>query len=77
MPVVPQVDIDGLGGLGEKHQQIHTQADWNDEGADCGVIGHRCSCRPAHIEDLELQSINLHDLGKCRSEGTGQEAGDY
>lgn len=36
VPVVPDIDVSGLGGVGEQHEHVHEQAQRNDDGAHDG-----------------------------------------
>ena len=66
MPIVPKVDIDGAGCLGQEHQEIDAEADGNNEGSDGSVVGHGGSGRPAHVEYLQLKVVDFHDSVKSR-----------
>ena len=76
MPIVPKVDVDRAGGLCQEHQKVHSKADRDYERTDGSVVGNGCGSRPSHIEDLELKSVNLHHLRKCRSESAGEKSSD-
>ena len=76
VPVVPQVDVDSLGGLGEEHHDVHCQADRDDEGADRRVIGHRGCCGPSHVEDTQAQTIDFCYFFQRFSQAVGQQSCD-
>ena len=76
MPVVPQVDVDRAGRLGDEHEQVDTEADGDYERAHGGVVGHGCGCGPAHVEHLELEVIDIDHLVERRAECRGEQGGD-
>ena len=40
MPIVPKVDVDCAGGLGQEHQKVHSKADRDYERTDGSVVGN-------------------------------------
>ena len=61
MPVVPEVDVYRTGGLGNQHQEVDTQADWDNQGTHRSIISYGSSCRPPHIKHIQLQVIDVGD----------------
>ena len=56
VPIVPDVHVGRLGGVGEQHDDVHKQAKRNDEEANGGAHGDCRRRRPAHIDDVEGQT---------------------
>ena len=54
MPVVPEVDVHRTGGLGYQHQEVDSQADWDNQGTHRCVISHGSGCRPTHVKHVQL-----------------------
>ena len=73
MPVVPQVDIHRACGLRDEHQEVDTQADRDDERPHGRVVGHGGGSRPTHIEDVELQMVDLRDSRERVAEVGGEQ----
>ena len=76
MPVVPQVDVDRACEACEQEQEVDTEAYWDDECAHGGVVCHGCGSRPSHVEDIELQVVDIHYLSERRSETGCQQTCD-
>ena len=76
MPVVPQVDIDGARAARDEQQEVDTQADGDDEGTDSRIVGHSGCCGPSHVEDLELEVIELGNLRQRTTEIGSQQSGN-
>ena len=73
MPVVPQVDIDRFGGFGQQHQDINTQADRNNKCTYRGIVSDTGRSRPPHVEDFELQPVDIDHSIQSRTKRTGQQ----
>ena len=76
MPVVPQVDIDRAGTLGNDQQEIDAETDGDDECSDCGIISHSGGSGPSHVKDLELEVIEFADSTQWTTEIGGEQGGD-
>ena len=76
MPVVPQVDVDSLGSLGEEHHDVHRQADGNDECTHRGVVCHGSRGGPSHVEDAQAQAIDFSDLLERFAQAVGEQSRD-
>ena len=53
VPVVPDVDVDRLRGVRDEHEDVHEQAEWDDEHADGRAHGDGRRRGPAHIDDVQ------------------------
>ena len=71
MPVVPQVDVHGLGRAQEQQEDVDAQADRDDEGAHGGVVGDGRGRGPTHVEDAEVEVVDV----RHRRQGSAQAAG--
>ena len=60
MPIVPQVDVDGLCRFGEEHQDVHSEAYGNDECAYRRVVSPGGCRRTSHVEHFEVALVHLH-----------------
>ena len=76
VPVVPQVDVDGLGAAQAQQHEVDGQAHGDDEGAYQRVVGHRGGGWPAHVEDLQFEVVDVRNALQRRPQGTGEEARD-
>ena len=56
MPVVPDVDVSGLRGVREQHDDVHEQAERDDDRANDGAHGDGGGGRPAHVHHGELEA---------------------
>ncbi len=68
VPIVPQVDVHRACEASEQEQEIDAEAHGDDECAHSGVVCHGCGCRPSHVEDVELEVVDVNHLSECRSE---------
>ena len=75
MPVVPQVDIDRFGRPRQQHQQVNAQTNRDNQRAYRSIVGYTGGRGPSHIENLELQIINIDNAVQSRAEGGGQQSG--
>ena len=76
VPIVPQVDVHRACGFRQHHQEVHTQTNRYDQCADGGVVSHGSSCRPSHVEDAELQVVDLRDVFQRAVEVSRQQCRD-
>ena len=76
MPVVPKVDVYGAGGFGEEHEKIDAETHRDDECSDGSVVGDRGGCRPAHVEDFQLETVDVDNGVQRRAEGRSEEGCD-
>ena len=60
VPVVPDVNVDGLGGVGEQHDDVHHQAQGDDHGANIGGHGDGGGGGPAHVDDRQGEAVPFH-----------------
>ena len=76
VPVVPQVDVERACRFRQEHEHIDAQTDRNDKRAHRCVVGNRRSSRPAHVEDVELEVIEIADRFQRIVEVGGQQSRD-
>ena len=76
VPVVPQVNVDGAGGLGQQHDNVDRQADGDDEGTHRCVVGDGGGCGPTHVEHLELESVEFDNAAQGRAQAAGEQGCD-
>ena len=77
VPVVPQVDVERACRFRQEHEHIDAQTDRNDERSHCSVVGNRSSSRPAHVENIELEVIEIADGFQRIVEVGGQQRRDH
>ncbi len=63
VPVVPNVDVGGLGGVGDQHHDVDQQAQRNDDRAHDGAHGNGTGGGPAHVHDAQRQAKALDHCG--------------
>ena len=54
VPVVPKIDVHRTGGFGYQHQEVDTQADWDNQSTHCCIISYGSCCRPTHVKHVQL-----------------------
>ena len=68
MPVVPKVDVHRARAFGDEQQEVHTQANGNDERTHGSVVGHGGGGGPPHVEHLELKVVEVGNLRQRAAE---------
>ena len=77
MPVVPQVNVHGTSGLGDKHQQVYAQTDGDDQCTYGRVVGYGSCGRPTHVENVQLQVVEVGNGFQGIVEVGSQQGGNY
>ena len=68
VPVVPDVDVGRLGGVGDQHHDVDQQAQRDDDRADHGTHGDGGGGGPAHVHHGQGQA----EARDHRGDGTGE-----
>ena len=76
VPVVPDVDVDGLRGVGEQHHDVDNEAKRDDEHADVGAHGDGGGGGPADVNRGQGQAEASDHVGGCRGKRSSQKAVD-
>ena len=67
--VVPDVDVHGLGGLEDEHEDVDAKNLKDQEGDDRGSPGDGRDGAPAHVSDVEVQAKVGDHGGGSRGDG--------
>lgn len=59
MPEVPNVDVHGFGGFGQKHDDVDQDAKGNHRDADRRSEGDGRGAWPSNVDDGQIQSKQL------------------
>ena len=59
VPVVPDVDVGGLRGVGEQHEHVHQKPQRDDDRPDDGAHGDGRGCGPSHVHHGQRQTEAL------------------
>jgi len=77
VPVIPDVNVNGLGRVGEQHDDVHRKAQRDDDGTDDRTHGNGGSGGPADIHDRQRQAEALdHHLDGRRERRAEQRVDD-
>ena len=77
VPIVPKVDVDGLGGFGQQHKDVDAQTYRNDERADGRVVRHGSCGGPSHVENLEAKPVDFGHFLQRVAQTARQQCGDH
>ena len=76
VPVVPDVNVDGLRGVGKKHHDVDDEAERDDEHTDVGAHGDGGGSGPADVNRGQGQAEAGDHVGGSRGERGAQQAVD-